>query len=1269
MEKAEKFVHLHMHTEYSLLDGANRIDQLPQRIKELGMNACAVTDHGSMYGAVEFYEACLKHAVKPIIGAEVYVAPNGRFSKDRPEDKRSYHLLLLAENNEGLKNLNRLVSLAHIEGFYYRPRVDIELLEQYSEGLICTSACLSGELARKLLQGDYEAAKASALRYERIFGKGNFFIELQSNGIAEQLIVNADLIRIAHETGIGLVATNDCHYTYKEDAKAHEILLCMQTGKRLSDPDRMRLGTDAFYVKSPEEMIEAFKDVPEAIENTLLIADRCHAEFDFDTIHLPEYDVPATETAKSYLRRISEEGLERRLAIHQAKERHEYQERLDYELSVIDRMGYNDYYLIVWDFIDFAKRREIMVGPGRGSGAASLVAYALGITNLDPLEYALLFERFLNPERVSMPDFDIDFCYERRSEVIDYVYKKYGNEHTAQVITFGTLAAKQAVRDVARALDLSYADTDRIAKLIPFALGMTLDKALEISPEFKQAYDTEDLVHEVIDYAMKFEGMPRHASTHAAGVVISKEALTDIAPLARNDENIVVQYSKNVIEKIGLLKFDFLGLRTLTVLRDTRDMVMEETGHYIDFDTVKMDDPAVYKMIARGETEGVFQLESAGMTSFMKELKPESLEDIIAGVALYRPGPMDQIPRYVAARHDADKVSYHHPLLEPILNVTYGTIVYQEQVMQIVRDLAGFTMGQSDNVRRAMSKKKPDELARYRSLFIHGGQSDSGQIIDGAVLRGVPESVASTIWDEVMAFAGYAFNKAHAACYAVVAYYTAWLKLHYPVPFMAAMLNSFLGQLGQAAHYVRVCRDMNIGILPPDINRSQVRFTSEGGQIRFALGAVKNVGTAVLEKLIVDREAKGPFKTFGDFLRRAQQLGMNRKMIESLIKSSALDAFEIPRNQLIAATDPYLNMLASRKDVMEGQLSFFDFGMPKEEPVEPTYPTLPALDKSALLTMELEMLGLYISGHPLDAYKTSLKAMLDTRSSDLNGTVMADENLMDELETAETRLKLNGKYAKMAGLVVKSRNLTTKKGEMMCFLELEDMEGRFEVIVFPKTFSVYRNLIQEGAVLLASGRINAREDEEAKLLADKLEYMPNDEEFEAREADFFPRGQSKRERTSVEEPRSLTQRDEEAIVDHYEAPFEGEGNRQINHEAIRTSDEPHMDDMPINPLQARAVTHTREATLKMTDEDQALIASGMHIVLSLGFNAKTDAQRWMNLMRLIDTARGRVALRIVADPSTGVILDGIEELAVSLADGFLERIADLCGADAISFAM
>ncbi|MDD2214418.1 MAG: DNA polymerase III subunit alpha [Oscillospiraceae bacterium] len=1092
------FVHLHMHTEYSLLDGANRIKSLPGRIKALGMDACAITDHGVMYGVVDFYEQCKKDGIRPIIGCEVYVAPNGRFSKNQREDKRSYHLILLAETNEGLRNLNRLVSAGFTEGFYYKPRIDRELLRANHTGLIALSSCLSGEVARRLLNGDPDGAKAAALWYQETMGPEHYYLELQANGLEAQKLVNAQLIELSHATGIPLVATNDCHYMYQEDAKAHEVLLCMQTGKKLSDPDRMRMETDQYYVKSPEEMRQAFLNVPEALANTVKIARRCQAELDTHTLHLPAYQVPTAEDNQSYLRRLCYEGLDRRLAVHQPYPRADYEKRLEYELQVINSMGYTDYYLIVWDFIHFAKTHEIMVGPGRGSGAASLAAYCLGITSLDPLEYVLLFERFLNPERVSMPDFDVDFCYERRGEVIEYVTQKYGQDRVAQVITFGTLAARAAVRDVARVLDVPYQDSDRLAKMIPAALGMTLERALKESPELKQAYASDPLAQEVLDTARRVEGMPRHASTHAAGVIIASEPLTDLAPLSTNDNAVVVQYAKNNIEKIGLLKFDFLGLRTLTVLRDTRDMVRQNFNRTIDFDTLPLDDRQVYQMIAAGDTGGVFQLESSGMTSFMKELKPESMEDIIAGISLYRPGPMEQIPKYVAARHDPSKISYEHPLLEPILNVTYGCIIYQEQVMQIVRDLAGFSMGESDNVRRAMAKKKPEILARYQDLFIHGGQMEDGRQVDGAVRRGVPLATARQIFEEVMAFAGYAFNKAHAACYAVVAYETGWLKRYYPVEYMAALLNSFLGDLGQAAHYIEICREMGIKILPPDINASQVKFTTENGCIRFALGAVKNVGQAALEEMIAERQQNGAFTSFGDFLRRIYPLSINRKMIESLIRSSALDQFGIQRNQLIAATDSYMDILASHnKNIMEGQLSLFDFGLEEQELVEPVYDDLPPLTMNQKLDMEKEMLGLYISGHPLDTFRKGLETYTNMSSSRLQSAQSHRTLSSDSLETPESLLddsreNLDGQTVIMGGLLHVRSNKVTKRQESMAFLTLEDLEGRYECIVFPKVLSEYRTVLTEGQVLLLRGRISAREEEDARLILESAAILPAD---------------------------------------------------------------------------------------------------------------------------------------------------------------------------------
>jgi len=1076
------FTHLHLHTEYSLLDGAIRLRDLPDRLAALGMQACAITDHGVLYGVIDFYNAMLAKGLKPIIGCEVYLAPRGYLDKEAGVDKEPAHLVLLAENQIGYRNLMKLVSIGFTDGFYYRPRIDHDLLRQYSAGLTALSACLGGEIPTAILQQDIDRARALALKMDKIFGRDHFFLEVQDNGLPEQSLVNSALIRLSRETGIPLVATNDCHYLEKEDAHAHEVLLCMQTGKRMSDDDRMRMATDAFYVKSPEEMAEAFAAVPEAIANTVRIAERCQVTFDFNTIHLPEFAVPPGQTHDGTLRELCLEGLEKRLEIARPVLRAEYERRLDYELGVISQMGYTDYYLIVWDFIRFARSRSIMVGPGRGSGAGSLAAWCLGITNIDPLQYALIFERFLNADRVSMPDFDIDFCYERRQEVIDYVTEKYGHDHVAQVITFGTLAARACIRDVARALDVPYAETDRLAKMIPASPGMTLTKAMDANPDLRQEYAQNETTRMVLDLVRRFEGMPRHASTHAAGVIISNEPLTDLAPLSRNEDAVVVQFAKNNVELIGLLKFDFLGLRTLTVLRDTAVMAHENHGAAIDYDRIPMDDPAVYQMISEGRTEAVFQLESAGMTSFMKELRPESLEDIIAGISLYRPGPMEQIPRYIAAKRDPAKIRYDHPLLEPILNVTYGCIVYQEQVMQIVRDLAGFSMGQSDNVRRAMSKKKPAELAKYRDLFINGGQDEKGNPVDGALARGVSLETAGKIFDEVMAFAGYAFNKSHAAAYAVVAYQTGWLKVHYPVELMAAMLNSYLGSLSQAASYVRVCRAMNIAVLPPDINRSQARFTTENGAIRFALAAVKNVGETAIRSLIAEREKNGPFGSFGDLMRRMDESTLNRKMVESLIRASALDGFGVPRAQMIAVIEPFSNRLASsRRQSMEGQLSLFDLGTVEQvTEAEPEYPALSEFTQREKLSMEKEMLGLYISGHPLDEYERAISTL-----TSLDSAAFAPPPESDDEGLHPPALTDNDRVI-MAGMLVGRKNKTTRSNELMSFLTLEDLAGIFEVIVFPRVLGDCQALLGDGTVLLVGGRLSIREDDQPKLIAEQI---------------------------------------------------------------------------------------------------------------------------------------------------------------------------------------
>ncbi len=1087
------FTHLHLHTEYSLLDGAIRIADLPARLKELGMNACAITDHGAMYGILDFYRRLRKEGLKPIIGCEVYVAPRQHQDKDAAFDRDPYHLILLAENNQGYHNLIKLVSKGFIDGFYYKPRVDRALLEEYHQGLIALTACLSGEVPRKIMRGQLEDARAAALYYKELFGADNYFFEVQDNQIPEQNQVNSHLIRLSKELDIPLVATNDCHYLNKGDDFAHEVLLCMQTGKKMTDPDRMRMNSDSFYLRSPEEMAASFSHIPEAIANTEKIAERCNVELEFGQISLPHFDTGSEESGRDMLERLCRQGLDERLQRRPSHiPRADYEERLKREIKVISSMGFVDYFLIVWDFVRFAREQGIAVGPGRGSGAGSLAAYTLFITDLDPLKYDLMFERFLNPERVSLPDFDIDFCYERRGEVIEYVTEKYGQDHVCQVITFGTLAARAVIRDVGRALDVSYQETDRIAKMVPNVLNITLKQALELNPDLKKSYQEDECTRQIIDLAKKFEGMPRHASTHAAGVIIAGKAVDEIAPLARNDEAIVVQFTKDDIEDVGLLKFDFLGLRTLTVLQECSELVAKNYHQTIDFDGMSYSDPGVFEMIGRGDTIGVFQLESSGMTQFMKELKPSNFEDIIAGVALFRPGPMQEIPRYVESRHDSSKIHYDHPLLEAILEVTYGVIVYQEQVMRIVRDLAGFSLGQADNVRRAMAKKNPEVLAGYRSLFLDGGCDEAGNEVKGAVANGVPRKIASKIFDDVQSFAGYAFNKSHAAAYAAVAYDTGWCKYYYPVEYMAALLNSYLGNLDKANIYVRAAEAMNIAVLPPDVNHSSARFTTENASIRFALAAVKNVGQEAVNELVREREEHGLFTSYGDFLRRCGSLSLNRKMIESLVRSSACDQFNISRSQMIAVIDPYLDQVqASQRNKMDGQLSLFDFVEEESLAVaEPDYPTVPEFSQSERLAMEKEMLGLYVSGHPLKEYERAfsclpLSSALDLAESARNTAVIDDYKFInDSLQ--------DGDHLITAGLVIADRVLLTKRNERMAFVTIEDATGSFELIVFPRVFEESRELLRENEVLLIAGSLSLREDEDPKVIADKIMLLQPD---------------------------------------------------------------------------------------------------------------------------------------------------------------------------------
>lgn len=981
-----KFVHLHIHSEFSLLDGANRIKDLPVRAKELGMDAIALTDHGVMYGAIDFYKACKKEGIKPIIGCEVYVALRSRFDKEPGVDNKYYHLILLAKNNEGYKNLSKLVSLGFVDGYYYKPRIDREILEKYHEGLICLSACLAGEINQNLLNGREEEAERVALWHKELFGE-DYYIEIQNNGIQEQVLANQKLIKLARKLDIPIVATNDAHYLRREDAYNHEVLLCIQTGKRMSDQDRMRFDTDELYVKSPEEMSEYFSNFPDAIENTVKIADKCNVEFEFGHTILPNYDVPeGFETHYDYLKKLCDDGLKERYGENPTKE---IMERAEYELSVIKKMGYVDYYLIVWDFIHYAKSQGIPVGPGRGSGAGSILAYSIGITDIDPIKYGLLFERFLNPERISMPDFDVDFCYERRQEVIDYVARKYGHDHVSQIITFGTMSARMVIRDVARVLDVPYSEADSLAKMIPNEIHITIKKALEQNIELKQRYENEPDIKNLLDIAMGLEGMPRQTSTHACGIVITKDPVDTYVPLYVRDNQISTQYIMTTLEELGLLKMDFLGLRTLTVIQDTINLVEKNRGIKVEYDK-DMADPKVYKLWQDGNTSGVFQFESQGMTNFMKELKPDCLEDLIAGVSLYRPGPMDQIPRYIKGKQNPGHNEYTHPSLEPILNVTYGCMVYQEQVMQIVRELAGYSLGRADLVRRAMGKKKLDVMAKEREIFINGQLDENGDVIvPGCVRNGIDEKSANKIFDEMSEFAKYAFNKSHAACYAVVAYRTAYLKTYYPEEFMAATLNSFLGNLDKIPEYIDECKRLKINILKPDINKSMSKFTVEDGKIRFGLGSIKNVGKAPVDAIIEERESNGIFKGFIDFCERVIDKGVNKKCVESLIKAGVFEEFEQTRATLLASFEQIIDGIQSeKKRGLDGQVSMFDMGTKEEkedmQKKKYAFEIHQEVSDKEKLSMEKEMLGIYISGHPLEKYRKLIQQQTNISTLDIN---------------------------------------------------------------------------------------------------------------------------------------------------------------------------------------------------------------------------------------------------------------------------------------------
>ena len=1092
------FTHLHLHTEYSLLDGACRIPKLVERIKALGMTSCAITDHGVMYGCIDFYSAMKDAGIKPIIGCEVYVC---RDRLDKSAANREYsHLILLCENNTGYQNLMKLVSEGFLTGYYYRPRIDYNLIRQHSEGLICLSACLSGDLPKLLLQGRYDDAEAYVREMQDIFGEKNFYVEIMDHGIREEKIVMPRLISLAREMNVPLVATNDCHYLEEKDADAQEVLLCIQTGKTLDDANRMRMDTRQLYVKSEDEMRTLFAACPDAVDRTQEIADRCNVEFEFGVTRLPHYPVPEGETALSMLTRLTHEGLRERYP--DAKETDEPWTRLNYELNVITSMGYVDYFLIVWDFIRYAKSQGIMVGPGRGSGAGSIVAYSLGITMLDPLKYQLLFERFLNPERVSMPDIDVDFCYERRQEVIDYVARKYGADHVSQIITFGTLQAKGCIRDVGRVLGMSYQDTDAVAKAIPFDLGMTLEKALTLSPLLKTMYDEQPEVHRLIDTAMTLEGMPRHASTHAAGVLITGKPVMEYVPLQRNDEVITTQYPMGTIERLGLLKMDFLGLRTLTVIRDTLDMLREQ-GIDMKPEDIPRDDPAVYEMISAGDTDGVFQLEGGGMRTFLTNMKPTCFEDIIAAISLYRPGPMESIPRYIQGKQNPLSIHYETEKLRPILDVTYGCMVYQEQVMQIVRDLAGYSYGRSDLVRRAMAKKKHKVMAQEREYFIHGKLNDDGTIdVPGCVRNGVPEEVASHLYDEMTAFASYAFNKSHAAAYAVVCIETAWLKRYHPVPFMAAILNSVYGNPAKIAAYIQYCRSRGIAILPPDVNRSQWKFTvakAPDGQlgILFGLGAVKTVGQGAVDAIIRERK-NGAYRDIFDFCRRIDTSECNKRVVESLIKAGAFDGMGGNRPQLLAVFESAMDANSSlRKQTVDGQISLFDmaFGGAPLVQENHTLPNLPDYPLRQRLALEKEIAGVYITGHPLDDYRDVL-GKLPFSTADLDG-----------LEEREDRgLSLDGQIVDMGGILTEVKGKATKKGAYMGFITLEDLTGQIECLVFPKVYERYQGMMAVDDLVVLHGRLSIREEEAPKLLVEKL--IPLEAWHPEESAPAAPMGQS-----------------------------------------------------------------------------------------------------------------------------------------------------------------
>ena len=1108
------FAHLHVHTEFSLLDGSNKIKEYVSRVKELGMNSAAITDHGVMYGVIDFYREAKKQGINPILGCEVYVAPNSRFDREiTGGDDRYYHLVLLAENEEGYANLTKIVSKGFVEGYYYKPRVDKELLRKYHKGIIALSACLAGEVARFLTKGLYEEAKKTALEYQEIFGEGNFFLELQDHGIPEQGLVNQQLFKMSEETGIELVATNDIHYTYAEDAKPHDILLCIQTGKKLSDENRMRYDGGQYYVKSEEEMLRLFPYAKQALENTQKIADRCHVEIEFGVTKLPKYDVPDGYTSWEYLQKLCYEGLEKRYG----DPSEELKERLSYELETIHQMGYVDYFLIVWDFIKYAKDHGLSVGPGRGSAAGSIVSYCLEITTIDPIRYQLLFERFLNPERVSMPDIDVDFCYERRQEVIDYVTRKYGKDCVAQIVTFGTLAARGVIRDVGRVMDLPYAYVDSISKMIPQELGITIDKALKMNPDLKKLYDTDETVTNLIDMAKRLEGLPRHCSMHAAGVVICQKPVDEYVPLSRAaDGTITTQFIMTTLEELGLLKMDFLGLRTLTVIQNAVLLARRKQPE-LNINQIDYNDQKVLDYIGTGKTDGVFQLESAGMKGFMKELKPHNLEDVIAGISLYRPGPMDFIPQYIRGKNDSSSITYDCPQLEPILAPTYGCIVYQEQVMQIVRDLAGYSLGRSDLLRRAMSKKKAAVMEKERKIFIYGDEETG---VPGCIKNGIDEQTANKIYDEMIDFAKYAFNKSHAAAYAVVSYQTAWLKYYFPVEYMAALMTSVIDNPSKVSEYIYACRQMNIKILPPDINKGEANFSVDGGDIRYGLAAIKSIGRPVIKAIVEDREELGLFQNLEDFITRLSAKNiLNKRTIENLIKAGALDTLGGTRKQFMSIYVQIVDHVTQeKKNSMVGQMTLFDLvSEDQKEEFQIRMPDVGEYSKETLLAFEKEVLGIYVSGHPLEAYEEKWKKSISATTADFQ---------LDE-ETGHTKVH-DGAKEIIGGMITEKTIKHTKTNQMMAFITVEDLLGTVEVVVFPRDYEKNRDYLEVDSKVFVRGRVSEEDDKPSKMICEKI--IP----FERTKKELW-----------IQFPDKATFLDEEQIVYGYLADSDGDDEVMI----------------------------------------------------------------------------------------------------------------------------